>query len=100
MIWGTGPQESKNILAAYLDRGGNSVDTANLYTNGHSEKIIGDYFADQPALRDRVVLGTKFFGNLHEKDPNGGGSGRKAIVHQLFRSSQTRSVVKATFILR
>jgi aryl-alcohol dehydrogenase-like predicted oxidoreductase len=84
--WGTSPEESANILAAYLHRGGNSIDTANLYTNGHSEKIIGDYFAGQRALRDRVVIGTKFFGNLYESDPNGGGPGRKAIVQQLENS--------------
>ncbi|WP_433281163.1 aldo/keto reductase [Pseudonocardia xinjiangensis] len=84
--WGSSPEESANILAAYLDRGGNSVDTANIYTNGHSEKIIGDYFATRPGLRDRVVIGTKFFGNLYENDPNGGGPGRKAIVQQLENS--------------
>ncbi|MEU3979382.1 aldo/keto reductase [Streptomyces sp. NPDC026672] len=84
--WGTGPRESADILAAYLDRGGNSVDTANIYTNGHSEKIIGDYFAGKGSLRDRVVIGTKFFGNLYEKDPNGGGAGRKGIVQQLENS--------------
>jgi aryl-alcohol dehydrogenase-like predicted oxidoreductase len=84
--WGSSPAESVNILAAYLDRGGNSVDTANIYTNGHSEKIIGDYFAGQHALRDRVVIGTKFFGNLYAGDPNGGGPGRKAIVQQLENS--------------
>jgi aryl-alcohol dehydrogenase-like predicted oxidoreductase len=84
--WGSSPEESKNILGAYLDRGGNSIDTANIYTNGHSEKIIGDYFAGRPALRDRVVIGTKFFGNLYENDPNGGGPGRKAIVQQLENS--------------
>lgn len=84
--WGSSPQESANILAAYLDRGGNSIDTANIYTNGHSEKIIGDYFAGRSALRDRVVIGTKFFGNLYENDPNGGGPGRKAIVQQLENS--------------
>jgi aryl-alcohol dehydrogenase-like predicted oxidoreductase len=84
--WGCSPAESKNILGAYLDRGGNSIDTANIYTNGHSEKIIGDYFAGRPALRDRVVIGTKFFGNLYENDPNGGGPGRKAIVQQLENS--------------
>ncbi|MGC5004914.1 aldo/keto reductase [Streptomyces sp. NBC_00353] len=84
--WGSSPEESANILAAYLDRGGNSIDTANIYTNGHSEKIIGDYFADRSALRDRVVIGTKFFGNLYENDPNGGGAGRKAIVQQLENS--------------
>src|SRR5882757_8554227 len=72
--WGTTPEESTEILAHYLDLGGNSVDTANIYTNGHSEKIIGDYFAGNPAARGRVVLGTKFFGNLHIGDPNGGGT--------------------------
>ena len=84
--WGTSPQESNDILAAYLDRGGNSVDTANIYTNGHSEKIIGDYFAQKSSLRDSVVIGTKFFGNLYEKNPNGGGAGRKGIMQQLENS--------------
>ncbi len=84
--WGSSPEESTKILATYLDRGGNSVDTANLYTNGHSEQIVGDYLNSRSSLRDRVVLGTKFFGNLYPKDPNGGGPGRKAIVQQLENS--------------
>lgn len=84
--WGASPDESKEILAAYVDRGGNSIDTANLYTNGHSERIIGDFLAGQSAVRDRLVLATKFFGNLYENDPNGGGPGRKAIVQQLENS--------------
>jgi aryl-alcohol dehydrogenase-like predicted oxidoreductase len=81
--WGASPEASEAILAEYLDRGGNVVDTANAYTNGHAEKIIGDFFAARPGLRDRVVLSTKFFANLHPGDPNGGGAGRKAIVAQL-----------------
>src|SRR6201995_1341140 len=84
--WGTSPAEAAAILSAYLDRGGNSVDTANIYTGGHSEKIIGDWFAAHPERRDRVVLGTKFFGNLYPGDPNGGGAGRKGIVQQLENS--------------
>jgi aryl-alcohol dehydrogenase-like predicted oxidoreductase len=80
--WGASPAESESILAAYLDRGGNFVDTANIYTNGHSEKIVGDYFAARPGLRDRVVIGTKFFANLFAGDPNGGGAGRKAMIQQ------------------
>ena len=84
--WGASVQESNAILAAYLERGGNSIDTANIYTNGHSEKIIGDYFASRPGLRERVVIGTKFFGNLYAQDPNGGGPSRKAIVQQLENS--------------
>jgi aryl-alcohol dehydrogenase-like predicted oxidoreductase len=84
--WGCGVEESENILQAYLDRGGNFVDTANLYTNGHSEKILGDFFAARPGLRDRVVVATKFFGNMYPGDPNGGGAGRKAIIAQLEQS--------------
>jgi len=80
--WGSSPAQSADILAAYLDKGGNFIDTANLYTNGHSEKIIGDFFAQDKARRDRAVIATKFFGNLHLGDPNGGGTGRKAIVEQ------------------
>ncbi len=84
--WGADVEESKRILATYLDHGGNSVDTANIYTNGHSEAIIGDYLATNPAVRDRIVLGTKFFWNLRLGDPNGGGPGRKAIIGQLEQS--------------
>ena len=84
--WGASPAEAAAILTAYLDRGGNSIDTANIYTGGHSEKIIGDWFAAHPGRRDRVVLGTKFFGNLYPGDPNGGGAGRKGIVQQLENS--------------
>jgi aryl-alcohol dehydrogenase-like predicted oxidoreductase len=62
------------------------VDTANTYTNGHAEKIVGDFFAARAGLRDRVVLSTKFFANLHPGDPNGGGAGRKALVAQLDES--------------
>jgi aryl-alcohol dehydrogenase-like predicted oxidoreductase len=81
--FGAGVAESERILRTYLDRGGNFVDTANFYTNGHSEKILGDFFGEQPGRRDRVVLASKFFGNLHLGDPNGGGAGRKAIIDQL-----------------
>jgi aryl-alcohol dehydrogenase-like predicted oxidoreductase len=84
--WGAGPAECEAMLDEYLERGGNSIDTANVYTNGHAEKIIGDYFARRPGRRDRVVIGSKFFGNLYAGDPNGGGAGRKAIVEQLEQS--------------
>ena len=78
--WGSTVEESEAILARYLDRGGNFIDTANGYTKGHSEVIIGDYLARTPARRDRVVMATKFSTNLFPGDPNGGGAGRKAIV--------------------
>jgi aryl-alcohol dehydrogenase-like predicted oxidoreductase len=81
--WGASPETSGAILADYLEHGGNVVDTANIYTSGHSEKIVGDFFAARPGLRQRVVLSTKFFANLHPGDPNGGGAGRKAVLAQL-----------------
>jgi aryl-alcohol dehydrogenase-like predicted oxidoreductase len=84
--WGASAEESARMLTAYLDQGGNSVDTANVYTNGHSEVIIGQYLAGHPGLRDRIVLGTKFFWNLRLGDPNGGGPGRKAVIQQLENS--------------
>ncbi len=80
---GCSVEESEKILATYLDRGGNFIDTANFYTNGHAEKILGDYFAAQPGKRERVVLASKFFGNMFPGDPNGGGAGRGAIIAQL-----------------
>ncbi|MFJ4782142.1 aldo/keto reductase [Streptomyces sp. NPDC088794] len=84
--FGTDVEESEKILQTYLDRGGNFVDTANFYTGGQSEAILGDFLAARPGLRDRLVLATKFYGNLHPGDPNGGGAGRKAILGQLEES--------------
>lgn len=82
--WGIGvePEESMRVLDAYFERGGNFIDTANAYNKGHSEVILGDYFADGPGRgrRDRVVIATKFMGNLFPGDPNGGGGGRKAVL--------------------
>jgi aryl-alcohol dehydrogenase-like predicted oxidoreductase len=80
---GSSVEESEKILATYLDRGGNFVDTANFYTNGHSEAILGDFLAAHPGRRERVVLASKFFTNMFPGDPNGGGAGRRSIVAQL-----------------
>ena len=90
--WGSSVSESETIIASFFERGGNFIDTANLYTKGHSEKIIGDFVGRDRAKRDRVVIATKFFGNLYPGDPNGGGAGRKAIAascEQSLRRLQT-----------
>jgi aryl-alcohol dehydrogenase-like predicted oxidoreductase len=78
--WGSSVKESEAILDRYLERGGNFVDTANAYTKGHSEKIIGDHIGSRPSKRDRVVIATKFLSNLYRGDPNGGGAHRKAVI--------------------
>jgi aryl-alcohol dehydrogenase-like predicted oxidoreductase len=78
--WGSSVEESEQIIDRFVDLGGNFIDTANFYTKSHSEKIVGDHIGRHPARRDRLVIATKFSGNLYPGDPNGGGSGRKAVI--------------------
>ena len=78
--WGASVKDSEAILDRYVDVGGNFIDTANGYTKGHSEKIIGDHVAHDREKRDRLVIATKFSSNLYPGDPNGGGSSRKSII--------------------
>jgi aryl-alcohol dehydrogenase-like predicted oxidoreductase len=75
--WGSSVEESQQILDRFIELGGNFIDTANGYTKGHSEKIIGDHVGRHAAKRDRLVIATKFSSNLYPGDPNAGGSGRK-----------------------
>jgi aryl-alcohol dehydrogenase-like predicted oxidoreductase len=79
--WGSSVEESQQIIDRFVDLGGNFIDTANFYTKSHSEKIIGDHIGRNPARRDRLTIATKFSGNLYPGDPNGGGSGRKALIN-------------------
>ena len=90
--WGASVETSGAMMDRYLELGGNFIDTADGYTKGHSEKIIGDHLAHDRAKRDRVVIATKFGANLYPGDPNGGGSGRKAVMaacEQSLRRLQT-----------
>lgn len=79
--WGSSVEESQSILDRFIALGGNFIDTANGYTKGHSEKIIGDHVGREASKRDRLVIATKFSSNLYPGDPNGGGSGRKSIIN-------------------
>jgi aryl-alcohol dehydrogenase-like predicted oxidoreductase len=90
--WGSNVKESEQIIDRFIELGGNFMDTANFYTKSHSEKIIGDHVGRHREKRDRLVIATKFSGNLYPGDPNGGGSGRKSIVaacEQSLRRLQT-----------
>jgi aryl-alcohol dehydrogenase-like predicted oxidoreductase len=78
--WGATVGESERMLDRYSDLGGNFIDTANVYTNGHSEKIIGDHLGRHRSKRHRAVIATKFFGNMRPGDPNAGGAARKNIL--------------------
>ncbi|SMD21609.1 aldo/keto reductase [Kibdelosporangium aridum] len=77
--YGKTEDEVRPILRTYLDAGGNFVDTADFYTAGHSEEIIGKLL-EQAGVRDRVVLTTKFTNTIDPTDPNAGGNGRKHMV--------------------
>jgi aryl-alcohol dehydrogenase-like predicted oxidoreductase len=77
--WGADTDTSKEILARYLDAGGNFIDTANRYMDGASETVIGEYLGKNPGLRDRLVIASKFALTMDPADPNNGGTSRKAI---------------------
>jgi aryl-alcohol dehydrogenase-like predicted oxidoreductase len=78
--WGWGSEEdvARSVFDSYVDAGGNFVDTANVYTEGHSEELLGKFILDR-GLRERLVLATKFTFNPEPGNPNAGGNGRKNI---------------------
>jgi aryl-alcohol dehydrogenase-like predicted oxidoreductase len=80
--WGADEQTCRDMFARYMDWGGNFVDTADVYTLGNSEIILGKLIAERGA-RDRVVLATKFTHNPQPGNPNSGGNGRKNILRAL-----------------
>ena len=78
--WGASKEESHKIFNAYVDAGGNFIDTANKYTEGTSEKYIGEFIAGD---RDKFVLATKYTSNTRRGDPNAGGNQRKNMMQSL-----------------
>lgn len=75
--WGASKEESRKIFDTYVEAGGNFIDTAVNYTNGSSEKIVGELIASE---RERYVVATKYTLNTRPDDPNGGGNQRKNMV--------------------
>lgn len=80
--WGNEEKDSRTIFDHYIGRGGNFLDTADGYTAGHSEELVGKFVAEEK-LRDRVVIATKFTFNAQPGNPNAGGNGRKNIYRAL-----------------
>src|SRR6201996_4618067 len=77
--YGRTEDEARAVFRGYLDAGGNLIDTADFYTAGESEIILGRLIAEAKA-RDRVVLTTKFTNSVDPGDPNAGGNGRKHMI--------------------
>lgn len=79
--WGSGEDVSRDVFNAYVDAGGNFIDTADVYSGGLSEEMVGRFVADR-GLRDQMVVATKagFNTGLH---PLAGGSGPKHLTRSL-----------------
>jgi aryl-alcohol dehydrogenase-like predicted oxidoreductase len=78
--WGSSKEESRKVFDAFVERGGNFIDTANRYTEGTSEKIVGEFVADQ---RDRFVIATKYTLTMRPDDPNASGNHRKNMMQSV-----------------
>jgi len=80
--WGADDAASRQIFDAFVEAGGNFFDTADMYTNGNSERMLGRYVRDA-GIRDKAVIATKFSYNAEPGNPNAGGNGRKNIIRAL-----------------
>jgi aryl-alcohol dehydrogenase-like predicted oxidoreductase len=65
--WGAEKDEARRIFDTYVDRGGNFLDTANQYTNGTAEELLGEFARQR---RDSLVLATKYTLTTRPGDPN------------------------------
>jgi aryl-alcohol dehydrogenase-like predicted oxidoreductase len=81
--WGADEDEARRIFDAYVERGGNFVDTSVNYTNGASERMVGKLMEGR---RDRIVLSTKYTMSRQPDDPNAGGNHRMNLVRSVEQS--------------
>ena len=81
--WGSNKEESKKVFDTYAEAGGNFIDTANRYTEGTSEKFVGEFVASD---RDHFVVATKYTLYMRKDDPNFSGNHRKNMVRSLDES--------------
>lgn len=96
--WGADEAASRAIFDAYRGQGGNFIDTADIYSGGASEEMVGRFIAET-GTRDQMVLATKFAFNGSASplvasrgepgNPNAGGAGAKNI-HRALDASLTR----------
>jgi len=81
--WGADAAASKAIFNAYVEAGGNFIDTADVYADGRSEEFLGGFVADN-RLRDRLVLATKYsFNGSDDGNALAAGNGRKNLYRAL-----------------
>ncbi|MEM9670907.1 MAG: aldo/keto reductase [Pseudomonadota bacterium] len=83
--WGASKEESEKIFHAFVEAGGNFIDTANHYTNGASEQMVGEFIESD---RHRFVVATKYTLTPTPDDPNAGGNHRKNMLRAVEESLQ------------
>src|SRR6267154_743180 len=75
--WGSPKAEAQKVYETYREAGGNFIDTANFYTNGTSERFLGEFIRGD---RQSVVLATKYSNAAPGNDPNAAGNHRKSMM--------------------
>ncbi|WP_137286104.1 aldo/keto reductase [Halorussus salinisoli] len=81
--WVLDPEEGEEIIERAIDLGINFFDTANMYSNGESERVLGDALEGR---RDESVVATKCYFQMDDENPNSGGLSRKAVEQELEKS--------------
>ena len=87
--WGADHETGKKIFDAYANAGGNFIDTANRYTDGTSERFVGEFVASD---RDHFVLATKYSLKDRDGDPNFSGNHRKNMFRSVEASLKRMNV--------
>lgn len=85
--WGSGESTSRDVFNAYIDAGGNFIDTANVYSGGRCEEMLGQFIAERSA-REQLVIATKS-GFATGQGLHTGGNGAKH-VHSALDASLKR----------
>src|SRR2546425_1984285 len=75
--WGSPKEEAQKVYETYREAGGDFIDTANFYTNGTSERFVGEFTHGH---RESVVLATKYSNAAPGNDPNAAGNHRKNMM--------------------
>lgn len=75
--WGTDFEEAQRMVKSYTENGGNFIDTANFYTNGESERMVGRLVK---AVREEMVIATKYSLTMKPGSANMSGNHRKNMV--------------------
>jgi aryl-alcohol dehydrogenase-like predicted oxidoreductase len=79
--WGASKDESRRVYDAFLEAGGNFIDTANVYTNGSSESLLGEFMQGH---RRKIVLASKYTNQAPGVEgPNAAGNSRKSMLEAI-----------------